>query len=510
MPTTEQWKETEIEFCAADLHNRPYETVQMWADFTHTNGTVLKRPAFYDGGNTWRIRFASPVSEGQWHYATFANVEDDGLAGITGTIDCAAASESDHRFYKRGFWHIPKGKRNLRHADDTPALLIGDTAWAIPFRATVEQCEVYANDRQQKGFNAALLMTVQPDRKVQGPRNRTDDEAFEVAFEDLPSGHINQINIAYFQYLDKLIDVLVAHEICPVHQPLFHGYGWKGGDTIGNYVSNDEYARFARYLVARYGARPAIYLIGGDGTGYLDSINAAGREVEEWDCYGQPAGIHYRPHADNRAWQDADWLDFQWCQTGHDGWHQPERVADMWRNEPVKAVANGEPTYENIGHPGNGAGWWQGDEAIRNLCAGGTMGVVYGAGSLWQWKLHKDEPGHAPWCEAEGCGWREALDFEGSNYVGALARVFKDQPFAEMAPNWDCSYGAIALLAPDKFLLVYRPEGGGFNMILENVPKTYTVFDAKTGNVLQSGTLPDDNNRLELDKDGIPKLVVFS
>jgi hypothetical protein len=55
------------------------------------------------------------------------------------------------------------------------------------------------------------------------------------------------------------------------------------------------------------------------------------------------------------------------------------------------ASANGEPTYENGGRRGRAAGWWQGHEAWCNLCAGGSMGVVYGAGSLWQWRLHLND-----------------------------------------------------------------------------------------------------------------------
>src|SRR5262245_20269985 len=100
----------------------------------------------------------------------------------------------------------------------------------------------------------------------------------------------------------------------------------------------------------------------------------------------------------------------------------------MWRNEPVKAVANGEPSYENTGRPGRAAGWWQGHEAWSNLCAGGTMGVVYGAAGLWQWRLHGEEPGHAPYFLAEGTGWREALDFAGSTYVGLVRRILAGLP----------------------------------------------------------------------------------
>ncbi len=86
------------------------------------------------------------------------------------------------------------GGRNLVHADGTPALLVADTAWALLWRATVEQCQLYAADRQRKGFNAVLLMSVQPDMHARGPHTRTADEGFDVGFEDLPSGHINHLN----------------------------------------------------------------------------------------------------------------------------------------------------------------------------------------------------------------------------------------------------------------------------------------------------------------------------
>ena len=129
---------------------------------------------------------------------------------------------------------------------------------------------------------------------------------------------------------------------------------------------------------------------------------AGGEEVHAWDAYGQPTGIHYRPHATNRAHQGAPWLDFQSCQTGHEAEHLPERVADMWRNTPAKGVLNLEPTYENTRERGRAVGWWQGHEAWSNLCAGGTMGVGYGAASLWQWRLHPDEPGHSDYFLAPG------------------------------------------------------------------------------------------------------------
>ena len=483
------WREYEITLTAEGDYPSPYTDVEVWADFTHTDGTVLRRPAFWDGGRTWKVRFASPGSVGRWSWRSFSTAEDPGLAGQSGEIVCEPDPAAGHRFYRHGFWRMSPGGHNLVHADGRPAILTGDTAWALPFRATEEQVRVYAADRQAKGFNAVLLMSVQPDMHARGPRDRTADEGFDMGFEDLQDGHLNRLNPAYFQYLDRLLAILVDHEIVPVLSPVFQGFGWKGLSVAGTVVPPAEYARYCRYLVARYGARPAIYLVGADGSGYEPQVPAGGEEIERWDAYGQPTGIHFRPHSDNRAWHDAPWLDFQSCQTGHTGEHVPERVMDMWRVMPPKGVANGEPTYEHTGKAGRAAGWWQGDEAWSNLCAGGTMGVVYGAASLWQWRLHPDEPGHMPYFLAEGAGWREALDFEGSRYVGLISRILDGLPFTDMQPNWWVTFGRRGLLVPGRLYLGYTGESAGpLPLFGDEVPRCYRVVDPRTGETLGAGT----------------------
>lgn len=379
----------------------------------------------------------------------------------------------------------------------------------------MEQAETYARDRQSKGFNAVLLMTVQPDMECAGPRSRTEDRGFDVGFEDLSSGTLHQLRPEYFQFFDKLVAILVAHGIAPVYQPVFHGYGWKGRRTAGNVVSAQDYARYCRYLVARFGARPAIWLVGGDGPvtdpKILMQLDRAGQTIEECDAYRQPTGIHYAPHALNRSHQDKTWLDFQWCQTGHNGEHVPERVADMSRNLPVKAVANGEPTYENMGKTGRAAGWWQGHEAWCNLTAGGTMGVVYGAGSLWQWRLRPDEPDHADWCTAPRAGWREALDFEGSRYPGIAAKIFDGLPLDGMQPNWTYTYGRRGLAVPGKLFVLFLPEGGDVSILSREVPRPFRIFDPRSGGTVAEGRLPDAAPaQLKTGTTTDPRVIVFT
>lgn len=482
------WQEHEITLITEEEYQNPYLDVDVEVVFTHESGLAITRPAFWDEGCTWKIRFVSPLQEGNWSWSSLCSNGDNGLSGQSGELICLPDLSTQNRFYQHGFWRMSQGHRSIIYADGSPAILAADTAWGLPWRATEEQCEIYVKDRHRKGFNAAMLMAVQPDMRAKGPRNRKLDEGFDVGFEDLPNGHITHINPEYFQYFDRLIDILITNEIVPIYQPVFMGFGWKGLDVAGPVVPVEEYARYCRYLVARYGARPAIYLVGGDGSGYEPQVPAGGAEIERCDAYQQPTGIHYRPHADNCAWQDAPWLDFQWCQTGHRGEHIQERVADMWRNLPVKAVANGEPSYENTGIPGVAAGWWQGHEAWSNLCAGGTMGVFYGAASLWQWRLHSKEPGHEEYFLAENAGWQDALYFEGSNYVGMVTKILADLPTTDISPDWQVSLGRRGLLNPDVLFVGYLEQGGMFEIINgEHVPLPYRVYDPRTGEVVAKG-----------------------
>ena len=161
----------------------------------------------------------------------------------------------------------------------------------------------------------------------------------------------------------------------------------------------------------------------------------------------------------------------------------------MWRNEPPKAIANGEPSYEGTHQVGFAGGWWQGHEAWANLCAGGTMGVVYGAGSLWQWRLHADEPDHSEYFLAPGAGWREALDFEGSRYVGLLGKILGGLPTTDMEPAWAVALAHRALIVPDKLFLTYA-SNGGIVLIPRDapIPMHYRLIDPRTGKVLEEGT----------------------
>jgi hypothetical protein len=497
-----QWQEIEITLTAEEVYTNPYTDAEVWAEFTHSNGSKILRPAFWYEGNTWKIRFASPFDKGKWVWQSFANVDNDkGLNGLSGAI-IATPYKGENSLISNGLLQMSPGKRNVVHASGKPFLMIGDTPWALPWRGTVETVNEYAKKRQSQGFNTALLMSLQPDRDAVGPRNRNEPQGFDVAFEDLPDGHINVMNPEYFKYFDQLRDILIDHGIVPVFQPVFHGFGWKGLNVLGWDMEPAEYARYCRYLVARYGAKPAMWLVSGDSDSRDKGVIEAGEEIEKWDAYQQPCGHHYSPFCEiipdwwnrpyeyvphqNKVNQDKHWLDFQWCQTGHGGEHQHWKVEKMYDNLPVKAVANGEPTYEGIRDSANGSGWWQGHEAWLNFTSGGTMGVVYGAGGLWNWKLFVAEPGWPDWANSN-VSWKEAIQLPGADYVGFLGKALSGIDITDIEKRFDLAQGNRCLAKPGELYIVYLPEGG--EMAIADLPEnlTFKWFDPVKGEFFAEG-----------------------
>jgi hypothetical protein len=506
----EQWTTHELRFESEKSYKNGYTDVDVWVSFANEKGDSLKRPAFWDGRNVWKVRFAPSDSGTTWTWTSHASVDDEGLSGKTGKLR-TVGYKGKNRLLRHGLLQMSPGKRNVIHADSTPFLIVGDTPWSIPFRATTEQVKMYAKDRSAKGFNTALLLSLQPDRFAQGPEARNTVLGFDVAFEDLPAGHLNELKPDYFQTLDSIVQVLIDHQLTPVYAPFAHGYGWKGETAIGSQAAPDEYERYCKYLVARYGSMPALWLINLDGNGLAPGVKSGGEAIEEWDAYGQPVGLHYSPYDDwlaswapkgdstccfhyNRTYQDEPWLDFQWAQTGHEGIHMYHKVERMYDNKPTKASMNGEPTYEAMGDGKLARGWWQGEDAWNQMMHGGTMGVIYGAACLWQWKITADEPGWPSWTDAP-LSWRDALDLEGSKYVGYVSKAFEGFNFTDMERRWDLTEGNKPLLAKQGvFYISYLKEGGEIRIRNVPVDMPYYWFDPVEGEFKNKGQATADGN----------------
>jgi hypothetical protein len=153
----------------------------------------------------------------------------------------------------------------------------------------------------------------------------------------------------------------------------------------------------------------------------------------------------------------------------------------MYENKPTKAVLNGEPTYEGMLGGTVGLGWWQGHEAWTQLMHGGTMGVVYGAAGLWQWKVSIDEEGWSEWTD-QPVSWETALELEGSTYAGLVSKAFNGFDFVDMEKRLDLTDNKQPLLAKEGVFYVSYLEKGG-SITIKNLPEglPYYWFNPKTG-----------------------------
>jgi hypothetical protein len=140
---------------------KPYVLVTFTGAGGEARGMRYAVAGFWDGGQTWRARFAPPAP-GQWSYS--ASSADAGLNGGKGSFQCAAwtAEEKAANPTRHGFIRVakngPRAGRYFEYADGTPFLWIADTWWAwagknIPF-ARFQQV---VDGRAEQGFTAGQL-----------------------------------------------------------------------------------------------------------------------------------------------------------------------------------------------------------------------------------------------------------------------------------------------------------------------------------------------------------------
>ena len=102
--TAPQWQEIELTFTAARDAANPYTDTEAWAEFIHDDGTKIRRPMFWDGGRTFRVRFASTKASGNWRWTTTDGDGDPGLRGRSGTLAAGPVTpEPATIFTRHGF-----------------------------------------------------------------------------------------------------------------------------------------------------------------------------------------------------------------------------------------------------------------------------------------------------------------------------------------------------------------------------------------------------------------------
>lgn len=400
---TKTWQRWEHALTSSHGYNNPYADVTLRVTYAGPEGQTLQSYGFWDGSDVFKIRCAFPTP-GNWRWQVdCSDTTNPGLHHQRGEVE-VVEYQGDSALYRRGFLKVSDNRRHLSHADGTPFLWIGDTAWAVPHRASVEEWETYIADRRAKQFT---VVQVAPAPAWAGELDRLGRRAFT-------DKTCSEWNSAYWQSFERKIQraneeglvVLLVGLMEPVHR----------------YPDVAQARLFARNIIARLFGNFVVFSPSFDSEvlPLAHEVGRAAREATSVHLITQHPGTPWNKPTPTFSVQyyDQPYLDIAAVQTGHNAgrldWcahHAIEWVQHLYNHEPHKPVINLEAMYDAQGErdwravDARGLGW-------RSWLSG-AMGYTYGAGDLppkvprgggaiWMWVTDPDKYDY----------WKKALQWD--------------------------------------------------------------------------------------------------
>ena len=313
--------------------------------------------------------------------------------------------------------------RSLMHENGIPFFWMGDTAWELFHRLSLEETETYLEDRRSKGFTVIQAVILKELGNIAEPNKN----GLVVLHDNDPL----KPDERFFEYLDSVIRMAAEKGL---YIGLLPTWGdkvdrqWGNGPVI---FDSDNAWEYGRWLGRRYKDYPnIIWINGGDRSGGGDNFAV-------WDALAKGIKAEdpnhlmtYHPqgeHSSSMWFSNSDWLDFNTFQSGHaqDDYAIYQRLLlPDYAIAPARPVLDSEPRYENLPvrfDIGNGRFTAHDTRmAMYQSLVGGAFGHTYGANEIGQMYA----PPYGTILNAE-VPWREALDFEGAADVIHARRLLE-------------------------------------------------------------------------------------
>lgn len=426
----EQWRTGVIELNAALSYQNPFLDTDVFCTFTAPSGRKLRLLAYWDGGSSYKIRFA-PTEPGVWTYRTEASTADPGLDGVTGSVTCVPYT-GEKELYRHGFLRVgPKG-RYLIHDDGTPFFWLGDTHWTFVTEERWDEsnCPKYESQfravvdrRTEQGFNVYQCNF----------RDGKDYHAFGRYFEYLlETEHGYSPNL---QLLQENVDPKMAY-LADAGFVIAAGYSWGGAILAEGRL--ERYKLLAKYLVARYGAYPMVWTLAGEIPGYspeqmqpmTDLWREVALETQKYDAYQHLRTAHYATNEPRtETYTDEPWFDFALTQSGHGDFRVDyDAYTNFIAAHPGVPLVEGESLYDGIESNESMGPRYILPIHVRRpayLCfQSGGCGYSYGANGIWELQYEADQ---GAWGQMWGSmAWYDGLELPGAESMRIL-RTFYEQ-----------------------------------------------------------------------------------
>ena len=497
----------EITLRAVESYEDIFSEVEVDVLFTSPDGESWRVPAFWAGGDEFRVRFAAPRPGRYSFESVCSDIGDSGLHGQAGEVEIAPDG-GDCELRRRGRLRAAESRRTLEHVDGTPFFWLADTWWMglasrLPWPEGFQRLTA---DRVDKGFNVIqIVVGPYPDFDT-ADDSRHPQQANEGGWSW--DENWQRINPPYYDAADRRIAHLIESGLVPCIVGMW-GF-WLPEMGL------DRVKQHWRNLVARYGALPVVWCLAGevnmpayrikDRQGEEAKAAQAqqeigwtevGRYVRAIDPFHNIITAHpSRP--DSRAMlRDESCLDLNILQTGHGSYQSLEptlkMMAECRAKTPPMPTLNSEVCYEGIMGGSH--------QDVQRYCfwgcvTGGAAGHTYGAQGIWAMSS-RDEPFAGATSSWGDVCWQDAMHLAGSTHVGIGRRFLERYPWPLFEPRREPSseeMGRVSSLAcgiPGALAIFYLPCGcvpaplcgvaGGTVRVEPGAAYTAFYFNPRTG-----------------------------
>jgi len=515
----EKWVATEMEFISSVDYTDPVYTMDMDAVFYNKEtGTAYSVPAFWDGGRSFKVRFAL-TEAGTWEFYTVcSDTENAGLHHRYGTVVCSEYS-GELDIYKHGFVKTVPGKNYFVYDDGTPFFYLADTHWTLP----LEQLDGYGSieDQASAGITQDIAAEygitsqfkyIMDYRAEQGytviqsqPLGWWTDPGQNSWFADdhgnIYTYGVNDFILDKFQQYDKHFAYIA--ELGLVHaNSQFSSVPALMTEYFAGNITEERLEKLCRYWVARYGAYPVMWTTAQEADNDYYGEDRGDCEatpdnnpwhfvidyMHKYDPYAHPSTCHqehwFYTGANNSSFDDRDahtWYAAQYYLQLH--LEDPftwQFLRDYYGNIGSKPVVNYEGRYDHfwVGTYGARAQGWQ---AFMN----GHVGYGYGVQPIWSifWSGVEgiDDSSDELGTYNRDDNWVEGLYAEAGEQVTYIKNLLENYEWWRLVPCFNGSY-------------YYEPNGWGYSVsTIEN--DVYLGYFYGTGeNYTALGTLMSMKN----------------
>ncbi len=489
-PIAAKWSRFEQTFKSSFSYLNALQDATLTVVFTSPSGDTRSADGFWDGGKTWRVRF-SPDQLGRWTFHSLCSDRANrGLHDQTGEFVCIATT-GQSRFDLHGPVGLARDNRHFEHADGTPFFWLADTVWNGARISEAKDWEFYARTRAAQQFSVAQW-AVAPGPDVKGE------------FALTRSREVVAINPGVFQRLDSKLDALARSGILSAVAPLLDLASDQPAHTP---MTDDQAALFVRYVIARWGAAPVVWVLAFPG-------ESQARNTENWKRIGR-AGFARSTHApvlletggEPRLldeFRDEAWVSAFGCQPVTDFTDDDLRltfagpVAKVWSMQPTRPIVLSAPSENAVGLQSKKR--FRADSVRQAMywsqLLASPAGVSYGAQGVMDWdttgggnrSAGKEER------QADLPMWQKALFMPAAKQMSVLASFVHSMDFWRLRPSPQLvaeqqgtatphRHVAAAATESKDLVVVYVPEDRSVELMLEALQPSpdITWFNPRTG-----------------------------